>query len=125
MKRFMLFFVVLLYVSLIGLSPVLVSAADITLSWEGHPLATGYRIEQTLDPMVATPVWTTVLDNIPQPNPFPVDRNVTAQVTIPDTGLVLLRAVSFNATEEAVRTEAGAWYNFAWTSQTPTALGVK
>jgi hypothetical protein len=96
MKKFLLIFIILFW-------PILASAADITLSWDAVQDATGYKIYASVDMGIT---WDAGFDV----------GNVTTHVclTQPDSGLILYRVSAYNDQGEAIRFEAGAWYNGSW-----------
>lgn len=108
MKRLMIVAVILFMASA-------VQAADVELSWDAAVGATSYKIQMSTD---GGTTW-------------PVERTVPSGMTFtwtaaPDTGLLLFRAVSINAAGQAIRTDAGVWFNGTW--QLPkqtTGLGAK
>jgi len=77
-------------------------AADVTLSWDANPAATGYKIQMSID----------------QGKTWQAEQDSTAATflykSVPDTGLVLFRIASYNAASKTYRTEAGAWYCGDW-----------
>lgn len=99
MKNIFWFLVGFILVFSIGIC----QAADVTLSWDSSPNATGYKLYKSLD-QGAT--W----------GP-PVDvGNVTTfeYKDVEETGLILFRASAYNASAESINFWAGAWYNFLW-----------
>jgi F0F1-type ATP synthase membrane subunit a len=90
-------------------------AADVPLAWDAATGATSYKLQMSLDQGVT----------------WPQEKTVTTGTTytwvgVPDTGLVLFRAISVNSQGVAMRTEAGAWYNGTWRLPTaPGGLGAK
>jgi opacity protein-like surface antigen len=92
-------------------------AADVKLSWDPVDGATGYKIFQSLD---VGQTWTQVADVT---NGSTVETTLTGE---PDSGLILYRASAYNENEEALRTEAGAWYNGDWMPlQNPGGTGIE
>lgn len=85
-------------------------AADLTLRWDASADATGYKIYQSTDSGATWDAGTDV-------------GNVTEYTItgVPDSGLVLFRVAAYNSQGEAVRLEAGAWYNGDW--KPPKAAG--
>lgn len=101
---------VILAVVFIFMVASLARAADVSLSWDAVTGATSYRIQMSID----------------QGATWPTERIVTSGTTFvwtaaPDAGLLLFRAVSYNAAGNTIRTDAGAWYNGSW--KLPTAVG--
>ena len=91
---------------LIGLLAVLclsslATAADVTLKWDPVTGATGYKVYQSVDNGTT---WSAATDV----------GNVTQRVFtgVSETTMVLFRVGAYNATGDAVRFEAGAWYDF-------------
>ena len=91
-----------------------VHAADVTLRWDASEGAEGYKIYQSTD---TGALWSEVADA----------GNVTQYTVIaPDTGLVLFRISAYNSQGEAIRYNAGAWYNHEWKlPNEPSGAGVK
>lgn len=90
-------------------------AADCQFSWKASTGATGYEIEYSADQGVT---WT----GKKATGPLTPDAagDVTYTYTgVPETGLILFRVSAVNATERAVRLEAGAWYNHRWKPMGP------
>ena len=101
--------------AIIVLFPTLALAADVTMTWEPSTGATSYKVYMSTD---NGSTWPTVKDV----------GNVTDYVwtDAPATGLVLWRVSAYNATAEAIRTEAGVWYNADWHDpETPKGIGVE
>ena len=95
--------------------PTICHATDVTLKWDAATGATGYKLYQSTDNGAT---WDAGVDV----------GNVTSYVypNVPESGLVLFRVSAYNATDEAVRYEAGAWYNFLWKPpQATSGLGVQ
>jgi len=78
------------------------NAADVSLSWDASPGATGYRIYQSVDQGI---IWSEIGD---------VTGTSALATGIADTGLVLFRISAYNTQGESVRTWSGAWYNGDW-----------
>ena len=91
----------LLIVASVICLPVMTMAADVTLKWDPVTGATGYRVYQSLDNGTT---WSASVDV----------GNVTQRVFtgVSETAMVLFRVSAYNAVGEAVRFEAGAWYDF-------------
>ena len=77
-------------------------AADITLTWDTDPNATGYRVYQSTD-LGAN--WTLAADAPSLP--------ITVS-GLPDSGLVLLSTENYNAQGVAERVDVGFYYNGDW-----------
>ena len=88
-------------------------AADKTIQWDAVPDAIGYRISISTDAGVT---WTQAAE-IPA-------GTTEAVITIPDTGLTLIRASAYNNIGEAVNTTGGVWYNPDW-KLTETPIGLR
>lgn len=120
MKRLIL--LVLCSIVFVLASILVVNAADCTFSWKASTGATGYYLEYSLD-QGAT--WTGKKTT----GPLTPDAagEVSYQYTgIPETGLVIVRVAATGATGEAIRTEAGAWYNHRWKPiGAPSGAGVR
>lgn len=101
---------------LLLLIPTLSLAADVPLKWMAANNATGYKIQISTDNGVT---WDEGLDV--------GDVTQHTYVGVPETGLVLFRAVSYNESgQETERPEAGAWYNHLWVPPgTAGGLGVE
>jgi len=76
--------------------------ADITLRWDASDGAEGYRIYQSTD---TGAMWDAGAD---------VGNVTQYTITVPDSGLVLIRIGAYNAQGEVIRYNAGAWYNGDW-----------
>lgn len=89
----------------------LVQAADVDYFWDTDPTVQEYRVYHSVDGG-ATWLGPTVSPTIP------------VTVTVPDSGLVILRAANWSATTgEINRPEAGIWYNGDWKPVTPANMG--
>ena len=101
---------------LLLLVPSVAFSADVDLKWMVAANATGYKIQMSTDNGVT---WDAGLDV--------GDVTQHLYLGVPETGVVLFRAVSYNATgQETIRPEAGAWYNFQWVPPgTAGGLGVE
>ena len=71
-------------------------AADKVISWDASPDATGYKVY-----VYDGTAWDTGTD---------VGGVLTYTVTIPDTGLVLVRIDAYNANGDSVPNWRGVWY---------------
>lgn len=87
-------------------------AADVPLKWDVATGATGYKIQMSTDNGAT----------------WPTSRVVTGGTTTsytwtgaPETGLVMFRVTATNAQGEAIRTDAGCWFNKGW--QLPQMAG--
>ena len=89
-------------------------AADVPLAWDAVQGASGYKIQMSTNSGAS---WSTAKD---------AGANATYTWTgAPDTGLCLFRVSAYNAQGEAIRTNAGAWFNGSWTvPRQPGGLGV-
>jgi len=90
-------------------------AAEVTLVWDPSEGAIGYKIQKSID-LGAT--WSTPIDV----------GNVTMYkfTGVEENTLVLFRVSAYNQIGEAIRTEAGAWYDHRKKPPIqPLGLGVK
>lgn len=96
-------FVGFVVLAAVFMTAFVVHAADVTLRWNAADGATGYILEMSTDNGTT---WTNQTDV----------GNVTTYVWagVPDTGMIFFRAVSYNASAQSTRYEAGAWYNGDW-----------
>jgi len=88
--------------------------ADVGLSWDASPGATGYRIYVSVDNGATWPGITDVgnITNCVIPN-------------VPDSGLILFKAGAYNSQGESIRSWSGAWYNGDWKLNSPGGTGIK
>ena len=93
----------LLFSALIVLMATTVYAAEKTVEWDTVDGAAGYKITISID---SGATWAEVAD-VTAPA-------ATATITIPDHGLVLIRASSYNNIGEATNTISGVWMNEDW-----------
>jgi hypothetical protein len=90
-------------------------AADVPLQWDSTPGATSYVLQMSTT----------------QGTSWGSDKTVTTGTTytwlaVPDTGLVLFRAIAVNSQGQAIQTSSGAWYNGGWKlPAAPGGLGAK
>jgi hypothetical protein len=78
-------------------------SAELTLSWDADPQADEYRVYISLDNGVT---WTLAQASAIHP---------VVVTGIPDSGLVLMRAVSWSTVSgEITRPASGIWYNGDW-----------
>lgn len=104
----------LLIAILLGCSNFVI-AADVPLSWDAVEGVTGYKVQMSVD-MGAS--WSVEKDA--------GNQNTYIWVGVPDTGLVLFRAVAYNNFGESVQTKSGAWYCGDWElPNSPNGLGIK
>lgn len=91
--------------------------ADLNLAWDPAAGAASYKIQLSTDQGASWAVERAV----------PIASGTTFTWTgAPDTGLLLFRAISVNAQGQAIRTEAGVWYNGAWkVPPAPGSFGVR
>ena len=104
-----------LFALLFVLIPVFAFGASITVKWDAvtsTPAVTGYRIYQSIDDGIT---WT--LNT-------PVGNVLTATITVPDTGLVILRIGAVNSAGESIRYTAGAWYKGNMAAPPPVTAGL-
>jgi len=90
-------------------------SADLNLSWDPSTGATGYKVYMSTDQGTT---WDAGIDV----------GLVTAYtyLAVPDSGLVLFRVESYNANGNALRSDAGAWYNGDWVPPTaPSGSGIE
>ena len=88
-------------------------AADVTVNWDMSDGAVGYKVYQSVD---TGQTWNEVGDVVAN----------TAPLVVPDSGLVLFRVSAYNNQGEAIRCDAGAWYNGDWTPPAqPTGTGIQ
>lgn len=109
MQKIRIFFIVS---ALLLLAVHITDAADKMVAWDPVPSASGYRISISTD---NGNTWTQVAD-VPA-------TETQATVTIPDSGITLIRASSYNNIGEAIGTTNGVWFNPDWQiSSAPAAL---
>ena len=90
-------------------------SADVNLSWDASAGATGYKVYMSTDQGLT---WGGVQDvgNV----------IVYTYLAIPNTGLILFRVSAYNAQDENIRTDAGAWYNGDWVPPVvPSGIGIE
>ena len=88
-------------------------AADVTVNWDMSDGAAGYKVYQSVD---TGQTWNEIADVLV----------ATANVVVPDSGLVLFRVSAYNNQGEVSRCDAGAWYNGDWTPPAqPTGTGIQ
>jgi len=104
-------------------------SADIIVSWRASTGATGYIIEASMDNGTT---WTTKKDIgaiVPVDYVAGTSHILLCSYTwtgLPDTGLVLIRVIAYNSIGQACRTEAGSWFNKAWSApDAPTGVGIQ
>lgn len=91
-----------------------VQAADITISWDANPKATGYMLEYSIDNGLT---WTTPQD---------VGDVTSFLYTVPGNGLVLIRVGAYKTAGITWRLDAGLWYNGDWKPLTaPSSVGIQ
>jgi hypothetical protein len=108
MKKLILTLAIILY-------PFLAFGADVTMTWDVSPGATGYKVQMSTDKGVT---WGVTRDA----------GNVTSYTWLgaPNTGLLLFRATAYNAANEAIRSDAGVWYCGDWVVPgKPKGVGVE
>jgi hypothetical protein len=89
-------------------------ADQVSVSWEPVSGATGYKLQISTDNGTT---WTDLVDAGPE---------TSLRVEVPSTGLVLIRAVSYNDRHTAIRYEYGAWYCGDWKPiDEPSGLGIE
>lgn len=96
----------LLALALVVSTASLAGAADIQLSWAGDPTATSYDIQQSTD---SGGTWGTV-KNVPSTSCTGTPLICNDLVTVPSTGLILVRFAAKNAMGMTVRYDAGVWH---------------
>lgn len=104
MKKVLVFLLGLMFIATGAL------AADVTLSWDASVGATSYKIQMSTDQGVT---WAAE-------RPVPTGTTFT-WTAAPDTGLLLFRAVAVNGAGQAIRTDAGVWFNGSWKVPAPPA----
>ena len=103
----------ILIVSLV-IVPV-VNAADVIISWDPSPGATGYSVYQSID---QGGTWVKKADN--------VSGVVTVIADVPDSGLVIFKVSALRGPEEAIRDWSGGWFNGTWKPlDTPSSAGIE
>jgi hypothetical protein len=98
LKRILLIIVVCL---MVAYTPVW--AFDVPLAWDASVGVTGYKVYASTDLGIT---WSASRDA--------GNKTTFVWLGASDTGLTLFRVSSYNAQGEAIRTEAGAWYNGSW-----------
>lgn len=90
-------------------------AVDLNLEWDPGEGAAGYKLYMSSDLGVT---WSAPVD---------VGNVLTYTYSgVPDSGLILFRASSYNSSGESIRYEAGVWYNGSWKPPiNPGGFGVK
>jgi len=88
--------------------------ADVMLSWDASPGATGYRIYMSVDNGAT---WPGITD---------VGNVLTCTIpNVPDSGLILFKAEAYNSQGNAIRSWFGAWYNGDWKLNSPGGTGIE
>jgi len=91
-----------------------VFAADLAFQWNASAGATGYKVQISTDNGVT---WGEQRD---------AGANTTyTWIGAPDTGFLIFRFIAYRPTQEAIRSDAGIWYNGSWKLPTPTMIGVQ
>lgn len=103
----------LLSVLLLVLTPVIAIGADVPLSWEPVPNATSYKVQMSTDIGLS---WT---------QERPATGTSLLWTGAPDTGLLLFRGIAIGPQGEAIRVDAGAWYNGSWSLNFVKGMGIK
>lgn len=104
--------VCLCVLALVGFS----RAAEITVGWDANPESdvVGYRVYQSTDIGLS---WTLVAD---------VNATTTTLSNVPDSGLILFRVSAYDGQSEAIRYDAGAWFNSDWQPlSSPKSSGIE
>jgi len=90
-------------------------AAEVNLTWDTSPGATGYKLYMSTD---SGQTWTGEMD---------VAKVITyAYPSVPDSGLVLFRVSAYNSVGESIRYWSGAWYCGDWKPvESPGGAGIE
>jgi len=106
-------FAVLLLVLIWTLIHTFAIGADVPLSWDAVPNATSYKIQMSTD-MGLT--WA---------QERPATGTSLVWIGAPDNGLLLFRGVAIGPQGEAIRVDAGGWYNGSWSLNFVKKMGVQ
>lgn len=115
MKRYVIMALVIVWSVALLVVVSMSWAAEVTLNWDAVPGATGYKLYMSTD---QGQTWDTGLDV--------GDVTTYAVAGVVEDRLVMWRASAYNASNEAIRFEAGVWYDHRLKPVNPTSgLGVK
>ena len=113
------------YISLIAgiigivMMAIVAQAAEKTIAWDAVPAADGYRISISIDSGLTwqpAELEGVLIGDIPA-------GTTQVIVTLPDSGITLIRASSFNNISEVINTTNGVWFNSDWDqTSAPAAL---
>lgn len=85
-------------------------AGDLFVQWQGDIIANSYEVQVSLDTGTSWQVLT--FTNPVNCGGDPVICDTI--ITVPDSGLVLIRYAAKNNVGTAIRYTVGQWYNFLW-----------
>jgi hypothetical protein len=107
-------FILLIFLPILVLTKGHGLAANVKLQWDLSPEAAGYKIYMSSDLGMT---WSEARDA----------GNVLTYTwaNVPDVGLILFRSSAYDASGEAIRYEAGVWYNGDWILRPTTGLGIE
>jgi len=115
MKRYAMYVVIIVWTVAFLVVGSLSFAADVTLTWDAVAGATGYKLYMSTDQGVS---W--------DPGTDVGDVTTYAVAGVVEDRLVMWRASAYNASNEAIRFEAGVWYDHRLKPVNPTGgLGIK